>query len=161
MYNEKAVRIWQLFFWNNFANFLTLTQDFNMKIKTLVLFSIFALSMAMTGCMKSSIITISRLQDLNQDWKFILADPTSAEGSEFDDSQWRGVDLPFDWSTEEYVNQDSLHIGPFFKGLPGGADVGYLHNESAWYRKPFRLPRLNRVSLIPNFNSSEARVRSS
>jgi len=28
MYNEKAVRIWQLFFWNNFANFLTLTQVF-------------------------------------------------------------------------------------------------------------------------------------
>lgn len=114
-----------------------------MNIKTLAFFGIIALSMALTGCMKSSTLTISRLQDLNQDWKFTLSDPSGAEDSEFDDSQWKEVDLPFDWSTEDYANQDSIHIGPFYKDLPGGADVGYLRDGTAWYRKSFHLPKLS------------------
>lgn len=53
---------------------------------------------------------------------------------------WIPVHLPHDWSIIDYEKQDSLHQGPFFKDLPGGADVGYLRDGTAWYKKDFSSP---------------------
>ena len=33
-------------------------------------------------------------------WKFFLGDPAGAEAESFDDSSWRSMDLPHDWSIE-------------------------------------------------------------
>ena len=36
----------------------------------------------------------------NDDWLFILQEDSTAKNIDYDDSQWRKVDLPHDWSIE-------------------------------------------------------------
>ena len=38
--------------------------------------------------------------NFNQNWKFELQDIKGAEQVNFDDKQWRVLDLPHDWSIE-------------------------------------------------------------
>ena len=64
------------------------------------------------------------------DWKFFKGDAAGAQQPEFNDSAWRSVDLPHDWSIE----------GPFGENEPTGAPGGYLPTGVGWYRKRFRLP---------------------
>jgi beta-galactosidase len=78
--------------------------------------------------------------DFNEGWEFHMGDiraPIETAGS---DVNWIQVHLPHDWSIMDYEIQDSLYQGPFYKDLPGGADVGYLRNGTAWYRKEFVSP---------------------
>jgi len=63
-------------------------------------------------------------------WRFTLGDPTGAEQPDFDDAQWRRVDVPHDWSIEGTPREDA----------PGGGRVGFLPTGTGWYRKAFRLP---------------------
>ncbi len=73
-------------------------------------------------------------------WRFTLGDVEGAESLQFDDRQWRAVDLPHDWSIEGTPKQD----------VPGGGRVGFFPSGTGWYRKVFRLPpgaRNHQVSL--------------
>ncbi len=63
-------------------------------------------------------------------WRFTRGDPAGAEQPDFDDNQWRRLDLPHDWSIEGVP--DSL--------AAGGGRVGYFPTGIGWYRKSFRLP---------------------
>ena len=63
-------------------------------------------------------------------WKFSLGDPSGAEASAFDDSSWRSVDLPHDWSIESAPAKDN----------PGGGGEGFFPGGIGWYRKTFRAP---------------------
>lgn len=63
-------------------------------------------------------------------WKFRLGNEPDARSAGFDDTDWRKIDLPHDWSIEGKV--DSLH--------PMGNDGGYYPSGTAWYRKTFRVP---------------------
>ena len=63
-------------------------------------------------------------------WRFSLGDPAGAEQPKFDDSRWRSLDLPHDWSIEGTPLEDA----------PGGGRVGYFPMGIGWYRKAFRLP---------------------
>lgn len=67
-------------------------------------------------------------------WRFQLGTPPSAEKPEFDDSTWRTVDLPHDWSIE----------GPYDPSAPTGGPGGYLPTGIGWYRKSFLLPEGDR-----------------
>ncbi|HEX8017235.1 MAG TPA: beta-galactosidase, partial [Flavobacterium sp.] len=58
-------------------------------------------------------------------WKFKLGDYPLASEQNFDDSMWRELDLPHDWSVEG--NFDAKH--------PMGNDGGYLPAGIGWYRK--------------------------
>ncbi len=78
--------------------------------------------------------------DFNADWKFQIGDIDDGADPDLDDSEWKPVHLPHDWSIQDYEFQDSLHQGPFFKNLPGGRDVGYLRDGIAWYRKAYKTP---------------------
>lgn len=97
----------------------------------------------LTGCnpAASTWPESGRNLDFNQGWSFFEGQEEGAGQSDFDDSQWRLVDLPHDWSMEDYSTQDSLHSGPYFKDLAGGPDVGYLRGGTGWYRKSFTLDR--------------------
>jgi beta-galactosidase/beta-glucuronidase len=64
----------------------------------------------------------------NQDWLFAAGDPAGADAAAFDDSAWRKLDLPHDWSIE----------GPFDAHWASG--TAYLPAGIAWYRKHFTLP---------------------
>lgn len=78
----------------------------------------------------------ARRIDFDRDWKFQLGNPPNAQASDFDDSQWRTLDLPHDWSIENLPNPDGRDvIGPFSKKSPGAWDTGYFMGGEGWYRK--------------------------
>ncbi|MDO4165192.1 MAG: glycoside hydrolase family 2 TIM barrel-domain containing protein [Bacteroides sp.] len=87
----------------------------------------------------------------NQGWKFHLGSVANAEQPQYDDSQWRTLDLPHDWSVEPVLyQQEGITIGPFTRlsekrypadrQMGGGAwDVGQTMGGEGWYRKTFAL----------------------
>jgi len=67
---------------------------------------------------------------LNSEWKFILDDKSGFESADFNDSSWRSLDLPHDWSIEGQFNA---------KNTAGGQGA-FLPCGIGWYRKSFILP---------------------
>jgi beta-galactosidase len=67
---------------------------------------------------------------VDSSWKFFRGDPANAEAPSFNDSDWRTVDLPHDWSIEEAPNEKN----------PTGSGGGYFPAGVAWYRKTFTAP---------------------
>ena len=65
--------------------------------------------------------------DLDFDWRFKLGDTPSGFHPGLDDSDWRTVQLPHDWSIE----------GPF--GPEYASGTGYAPGGVGWYRKHFTL----------------------
>jgi beta-galactosidase len=66
-------------------------------------------------------------------WRFHLGDVEKAERSDYNDSSWRSVDLPHDWSIEDIPGTTS----PIDSLAVGGSSTGYLVGGTAWYRKSF------------------------
>ena len=66
----------------------------------------------------------------DDDWRFLKADAPGAEVPGFDDSAWRTLSVPHDWSIE----------GPFDEKTPTGGAGGFLPAGVGWYRKHFTLP---------------------
>src|SRR4030043_900426 len=74
----------------------------------------------------------------NTGWKFIRESVAGAEKPEYDDSKWRTVDLPHDWSIEDLPNQTpGTIIGPFDKSSKGTTMTGFTIGGTGWYRKKF------------------------
>ncbi|HEY9048317.1 MAG TPA: sugar-binding domain-containing protein, partial [Ohtaekwangia sp.] len=67
---------------------------------------------------------------LTDEWKFQLSDTIEASSANFDDSKWRVLNLPHDWSIE----------GEFSEKNPAGVGGGALPGGIGWYRKSFVLP---------------------
>ena len=63
-------------------------------------------------------------------WKFSLGDDQDASKPTFDDSRWRTLTLPHDWSIEQNVDKDA----------PAGNDGGYYPTGIGWYRKEYVVP---------------------
>ena len=74
-------------------------------------------------------------EDFNFDWCFSLGDDPSWSEPEFDDSAWRSLHLPHDWSIE----------GEFSPKHPAGTNGGALPGGMGWYRKHFKTPGTGRV----------------
>jgi beta-galactosidase len=100
-----------------------------------------------------------REQSLDPEWRFSRGDATGAEDTSFDDSKWRRVDLPHDWSIEDLVpasdatgqgtiwvgGNTPTRIGPFDMALSGGQEAtGWVVGGTGWYRKHVPLPALDR-----------------
>ncbi|MBN1569631.1 MAG: DUF4982 domain-containing protein [Acidobacteria bacterium] len=66
----------------------------------------------------------------DEEWKFFKGDAQGAAAITFDDSKWRMLDVPHDWSIE----------GPFSAANTTGAGGGFLPAGIGWYRKYFNLP---------------------
>jgi beta-galactosidase len=79
-------------------------------------------------CVGASTASAQRERLFDRDWKFHLGDLSGAEAGGFDDSGWRGVQLPHDWSIE----------GPFDEKWASCS--AYLPSGIGWYRKTFSLP---------------------
>jgi beta-galactosidase len=71
-------------------------------------------------------------------WKFIQEDQTDAQRFDFDDSKWRILSLPHDWSIE----------GRYDEKAPTGGSGGYLPTGIGWYRKTFTVPKNGRGKII-------------
>ena len=63
-------------------------------------------------------------------WRFHLGDVQNGQAPSFDDSGWRLLDLPHDWSIEGEFNKDN----------PSGVNGGALPGGMGWYRRTFTLP---------------------
>lgn len=72
------------------------------------------------------------------DWKFFKGDAEGAHQKDYDDSCWRDINLPHDWSIE----------GPFDKDSPSGVHGGFLPTGIGWYRKQFDLPESKKGSKV-------------
>lgn len=69
-------------------------------------------------------------QNFDYGWKFFLGDDSLARYPEYDDSKWRKLDLPHDWSIE----------GTFDEKASSTTNEGALPTGIGWYRKAFTLP---------------------
>ncbi len=73
-------------------------------------------------------VSFGDAEKINDNWKFQKGDHPAAANLVFDDSNWRNLHLPHDWSVE----------GPYSPDL--ASCTGYLPGGIAWYRKSFDIP---------------------
>ncbi len=95
-----------------------------------------------------------RAQPFDLGWRFHRGPGEGFEASGFDDSGWRAVDLPHDWSIED-LSRDPARpageiIGPFDKNAIGGTATGFAVGGEGWYRKRFHLvaPAKGRAEIV-------------
>src|SRR2546425_9408147 len=70
------------------------------------------------------------------DWRFHRGGAQGAELPDFDDSKWRKLDLPHDWSIEELPSTHS----PFNPDAISQVSGGFTTGGTGWDRKTFSLP---------------------
>ena len=73
--------------------------------------------------------------NFDNDWTFHLGGAQGAEQNSFDDSKWRKIDLPHDWSIENFKGTNS----PFNIDAISQANGGFTTGGTAWYRKIFSI----------------------
>jgi beta-galactosidase len=76
------------------------------------------------------------------DWRFRLGDDPAARQINFDDSSWRVLDVPHDWSIE----------GPMARPPEGEAQGGFFTHGIGWYRKSFTLSATRGQKTIVEFD---------
>jgi beta-galactosidase len=73
-----------------------------------------------------------------KEWKFILDDSDLFSTTDYNDSEWRVLNLPHDWSIE----------GNFSREHPSTPGGGALPGGTGWYRKSFKLPEQDKDKLV-------------
>lgn len=68
-----------------------------------------------------------RSQKFNENWLFSLSDDSLGASASYDDSKWRKLDLPHDWSVEGQLSPSLASC------------TGYLPGGIGWYRKHFQV----------------------
>lgn len=98
----------------------------------------------------SSTVSAQRKQSFDEGWRFHRGEVVNAEIVNGDDSSWREVIVPHDFSmepvayTHDYREQtpewSNWQVGPFSRLSIGDSDSGQTVGGTGWYRKTFRLP---------------------
>ena len=106
------------------------------------------LYLLLTRAALSSDKTGREIRNFNFDWKFYKGNIAGGQNINLDDSGWRDIDLPHDWSIE----------GPFSK--ENSSCTGYLPGGIGWYRKTFTVPKSEKnrkiyISFDGIYNNSE------
>jgi beta-galactosidase len=82
-------------------------------------------------------------------WLFTRDTVSNAELADYNDSKWKIVDLPHDWSIEDLPNQTPGSIsGPFNKSSIGSSPTGFTIGGSGWYRKKFVIDKEQKNKLV-------------
>lgn len=112
--------------------------------RTFILLSLLVpLCVMYQACTKKAGAPFDRLEEtrttilLDDQWRFLKGDQPGAESDGFDDSSWRLLDLPHDWSIEDLPGSGS----PLDPEAPGGISTGYYLGGTGWYRKTLDVPR--------------------
>ncbi|AWW29582.1 glycoside hydrolase family 2 [Echinicola strongylocentroti] len=88
-----------------------------------------------------SFFMLDRLQAkdilFNKDWKFYKGNAATASRADFDDDEWRKLDLPHDWAIE----------GPFDEQYNARAG-GLPFHGTGWYRKHFSMPEASKGKAV-------------
>jgi len=100
----------------------------NRFTKTLILINLLVIGCIFEISAQDAIA--ERKQLFNSDWRFSLGDSSENSLPNFDDNNWRKLNLPHDWSIE----------GKSEKNNPSEGDGGFYPMGKAWYRKTFSVP---------------------
>jgi beta-galactosidase len=73
---------------------------------------------------------VRKVENIDKTWQFLLGDAENAQDPAFDDSAWRTLDVPHDWSIEGDYDPE----GPVKRG------GGYRPAGVGWYRKTLTFP---------------------
>jgi beta-galactosidase len=76
--------------------------------------------------------------DFDKSWRFNLGAVDNGENAKLNDSKWRTLNLPHDWSIE----------GQFSKDNPATPEGGALPGGIGWYRKTFTVPAASKGKLV-------------
>ena len=88
---------------------------------------------------------ISRTISFDDGWRFLKGNPPETEKPGFDDSGWRTLDIPHDWSIEDLPGQNGVDIiGPFDRSAIDKGSSGYMVGGIGWYRKSFTISEEDR-----------------
>lgn len=93
-----------------------------MKFLCLLAFSIFY------SCIAFAQVSFGKPEKIISDWKFSLQAPADASRPDYDDSKWRSVNLPHDWSVKGQLSPTLASA------------TGYLPGGIGWYRKSLSVP---------------------
>ena len=110
-----------------------------------------------------------RKTSLDAGWKFHRGDVIDAESPEFDDSKWRTLIVPHDFSMEpafdpsderqRFANWSDMQVGPFSRLSVGNWDNAQTVGGTGWYRKTFRLPIQGNASLETFLSQTNVNIR--
>ncbi len=98
----------------------------------------------------------NRVLPFNDGWRFHRGDAQGADAASFDDSAWRALDVPHDWTIEDLPTHADegrgaewtggvtpLRTGPFdMYESEGQMATGWTVGGIGWYRKSFDRPSL-------------------
>ena len=90
----------------------------------LLLFCLFCL---FTCASLTAQVAFGEAKKFNDGWLFSLSDDSLSASVSYDDSKWRQLDLPHDWSIEGQLSPSLASC------------TGYLPGGIGWYRKHFQL----------------------
>ncbi len=91
-----------------------------------------------SGNKTAELSTSGRTTSFDEDWHFMKDTLSGAEFPGFNDSNWRIVNLPHDWSIEDLPGQNGVDvIGPFDKSAIDKGSSAYTTGGTGWYRKNF------------------------
>ncbi len=76
----------------------------------------------------SAQVSFGEARKMNDEWKFNPGDVAGGAAADFEDSRWRSVDLPHDWSVEG-------QLSPALASC-----TGYLPGGIGWYRRTLEIP---------------------
>lgn len=91
----------------------------------IILFTIY-----ISSC-SSNHVKVRDRADFTESWRFYLGDDSLAHKGQYDDSEWRILNLPHDWSVEADFSLSN-------PAAPGG---GALPGGIGWYRKEFTVDK--------------------
>ncbi|HEY2582836.1 MAG TPA: glycoside hydrolase family 2 TIM barrel-domain containing protein [Mucilaginibacter sp.] len=98
------------------------------------------LLIAICSCCITAKSQDSRSSLFDKDWRFKKDSLVNAERPSYDDTKWRRLDLPHDWSIEDLPNQKIGEVrGPFSRHAVSKGATGYTEGGVGWYRKTFTL----------------------
>ena len=89
-----------------------------------------------SGCTKNQ--QPREIIKFTKEWKFIPEDNQQFSKTDFDDSEWRVLNIPHDWSIE----------GEFDRRNPATPGGGALPGGVGWYRKTFTIPATDKDKLV-------------
>ena len=95
-------------------------------------------SACLFSCQNNCNLKFRKVENFCRDWKFNLGDVNNANETAFNDTSWRSLNLPHDWSIE----------GEFSEKNPSTPGGGALPGGIGWYRKTFTLAETEKDKLI-------------
>ena len=92
---------------------------------------------------------ISRTVSFDEGWRFLKDSLPGPENTDFNDSNWRTLDVPHDWSIEDLPGQNGVDIiGPFDKSAIDKMSSGYTVGGTGWYRKSFTIKQEDKDKMV-------------